>query len=79
LPGAVRLTPDKLVELSDEIPRDRDIILYCTCPSEATAAKMAMNLRKLGIYRVRPLRGGFDMWKQKGFPLQEIEPAAMHA
>src|SRR5271170_1851442 len=30
LPGAVRLTPDKLVELSDEIPRDRDIILYCT-------------------------------------------------
>jgi len=60
LPGAVRLTPDKLVELSDEIPRDRDIILYCTCPSEATAAKMAMNLRKLGIYRVRPLRGGFD-------------------
>jgi membrane protein DedA with SNARE-associated domain/rhodanese-related sulfurtransferase len=75
LPGAVRLTPDKLVELSDTIPRDRDIVLYCTCPSEATAAKMAMNLRKLGIYRVRPLRGGFDTWKQKGFPLQEIEPA----
>jgi len=79
LPGAIRLTPDKLVELSDEIPRDRDIILYCTCPSEATAAKMAMNLRKLGIYRVRPLRGGFDMWKQKGFPLEDIQPAAMGA
>ncbi len=79
LPGAVRLTPDKLVELSNEIPRDRDIILYCTCPSEATAAKMAMNLRKLGIYRVRPLRGGFDVWKQKGFPLEVIEPAALRA
>jgi membrane protein DedA with SNARE-associated domain/rhodanese-related sulfurtransferase len=75
LPGAVRLTPDKLVESSDAIPRDRDIVLYCTCPSEATAAKMAMNLRKLGIYRVRPLRGGFDTWKQMGFPLEEIEPA----
>ena len=79
LPGAIRLTPDKLVELSDEIPRDRDIILYCTCPSEATAAKMAMNLRKLGIYRVRPLRGGFDMWKQKGYPLEETQPAALRA
>lgn len=79
LPGAVRLTPDKLVELSDEIPRDRDIILYCTCPSEATAAKMAMNLRKLGIYRVRPLRGGFDMWKQRGYPLEDIQPAALRA
>jgi rhodanese-related sulfurtransferase len=77
LPGAVRLTPDKLVEASDQIPRDRDVVLYCTCPSEATAAKMAMNLRKLGIYRVRPLRGGFDTWKQKGFPLEEIHAAAM--
>jgi membrane protein DedA with SNARE-associated domain/rhodanese-related sulfurtransferase len=77
LPGAVRLTPDRLVETHTEIPRDRDIVLYCTCPSEATAAKMAMNLRKLGIYRVRPLRGGFDMWKQKGFPLQEVEPAVI--
>jgi len=75
LPGAVRLTPDKLVETHEEIPRDRDIVLYCTCPSEATAAKMAMNLRKLGIYRVRPLRGGFDLWKQKGFPLEDILPA----
>ena len=74
LPGAIRLTPDKLVESSDAIPRDRDIVLYCTCPSEATAAKMAMNLRKLGIYRVRPLRGGFDTWKRMGFPLEEIEP-----
>ena len=72
LPGAVRLTPDKLVEESDEIPRDRDIVLYCTCPSEATAAKMAMNLRKLGIYRVRPLKGGFDLWKRKGYPLEEL-------
>lgn len=77
LPGAVRLTPDKLVESSDQIPRDRDVVLYCTCPSEATAAKMAMNLRKLGIYRVRPLRGGFDMWKQKGFPLEEIQAVAV--
>ncbi len=75
LPGAIRLTPDKLVETSDAIPRDRDIVLYCTCPSEATAAKMALNLRKLGIYRVRPLRGGFDTWKRLGFPLEDFEPA----
>jgi len=79
LPGALRLTPDKLIETHTEIPRDRDIVLYCTCPSEATAAKMAMNLRKLGIYRVRPLRGGFDGWKDKGFPLEVVEPAAMRA
>jgi membrane protein DedA with SNARE-associated domain/rhodanese-related sulfurtransferase len=74
LPGAVLLTPDKLVEHTDQIPRDRDVVLFCTCPSEATAAKMALTLRKIGVYRVRPLRGGFDEWKRLGYPLEEIPP-----
>lgn len=73
LPGAVRLTPDKLVERKDEIPLDRDIVLYCTCPSEASSGKMAITLRKLGIYRVRPLHGGFEGWRDKGYPLVDFE------
>jgi len=76
LPGAILYTPDKLVEHTDTIPRDRDVVLFCTCPSEATAAKMALTLRKMGVYRVRPLRGGFDEWKRLGFPLEEIPEAA---
>jgi membrane protein DedA with SNARE-associated domain/rhodanese-related sulfurtransferase len=74
LPGALHLSPEALSARVNEIPRDRDIVLYCTCPSEATAAKTAMALHKLGIDRVRPLRGGFDEWKRLGFPLDEIEP-----
>ncbi len=75
LPGAVHLSPDTLAARHHEIPRDRDVVLYCTCPSEATAAKTAMELHKLGIDRVRPLRGGFDEWKRLGFPLDAIPPA----
>ena len=75
LPGAHHVSPDALALRSAEIPLDRDIILYCTCPSEATAAKTAMTLHKLGIERVRPLRGGFDEWKRLGFPLDAIEMA----
>jgi membrane protein DedA with SNARE-associated domain/rhodanese-related sulfurtransferase len=71
LPGALRISPTNLMERSGEIPRDRDIVLYCTCPSEATAAKTAMQLRQAGIHRVRPLRGGFDLWKEMGYPLEE--------
>jgi membrane protein DedA with SNARE-associated domain/rhodanese-related sulfurtransferase len=77
LPGAHHLSPDSLAARSAEIPQDRDIVLYCTCPSEATAAKTAMTLRKLGVERVRPLRGGFDEWKRLGFPLDAIEPASL--
>jgi membrane protein DedA with SNARE-associated domain/rhodanese-related sulfurtransferase len=70
LPGAVHFSPDGLAERHTEIPRDRDIVLFCTCPSEATAAKTAMTLHKLGIERVRPLRGGYDEWKRLGYPLE---------
>jgi 3-mercaptopyruvate sulfurtransferase SseA len=31
-----------------------------------------MTLHKLGIERVRPLRGGYDEWKRLGFPLQAV-------
>ena len=73
LPGALSLTPDKLVEQSDRIPRDQEIVLFCTCPSEATAAKMTLRLRGMGIHRVRPLRGGYDEWKRLGYPLVDIQ------
>jgi rhodanese-related sulfurtransferase len=74
LPNAQHFSPDALAARHGEIPRDRDVVLFCTCPSEATAAKTAMALHKLGIERVRPLRGGYDEWKRLGFPLDEIPP-----
>jgi membrane protein DedA with SNARE-associated domain/rhodanese-related sulfurtransferase len=72
LPGAVVLTPDKLVEMSPSIPRDRDVVLFCTCPNEETAVHMALTIRKMGITRVRPLLGGFSGWRDKGYPLVPI-------
>jgi rhodanese-related sulfurtransferase len=75
LPGALRILPSDLQAHADTIPRDRDVVLYCTCPSEETSGKVALQLHKLGIIRVRPLRGGFDGWKQAGYPLLDyIEP-----
>lgn len=73
LPGALRIGPNEIRQHSEIIPRDRDVVLYCTCPSEETSAKLALQLHKLGVYRVRPLRGGFDGWKEAGFPLVNYE------
>ena len=77
LPGALRLSPEALATGHHVIPRDREIVLYCTCPSEATSAKTAFSLQKLGIERVHPLRGGYDEWKRLGFPLEEVLPAKL--
>jgi membrane protein DedA with SNARE-associated domain/rhodanese-related sulfurtransferase len=77
LPGALHIAPQALAERGHEIPRDRDIVLYCACrPSDATAVKTATTLQKLGIERVRPLRGGYSEWKRLGFPLAAVETAS---
>jgi membrane protein DedA with SNARE-associated domain/rhodanese-related sulfurtransferase len=66
IPGALHISlPDVDVHLKD-LPRDRDIILYCTCPSEASAARVAKILMNHGFKRVRPLHGGLDAWVAAG-------------
>ncbi len=74
LPGAQRIAPEDLTHRVQEIPLDRDIILYCTCPNEETAAHTAMRLHRLGVERVRPLRGGYQAWKGLGYPMEAIPP-----
>jgi membrane protein DedA with SNARE-associated domain/rhodanese-related sulfurtransferase len=66
IPGALHISlPDVDVHLKD-LPRDRDIILYCSCPSEASAARVAKILMNRGFKRVRPLHGGLDAWVAAG-------------
>ncbi len=73
---AVRISPDELSLRHAEIPRDREVVLYCTCPSEATSAKVAMDLKQIGITRVRPLMGGLQAWENQGYPMDEFYPEA---
>lgn len=75
LPHALRIGPDELKERHTLIPRDRDVVLYCTCPSEETSAKVALELRRLGVKRVRPLRGGLQGWKDAGYALEAAQAA----
>jgi len=69
---AVRISPDELPLRHAEIPRDREVVLYCTCPSEATSAKVAMELKKIGITKVRPLMGGLQAWENQGYPMDDF-------
>jgi membrane protein DedA with SNARE-associated domain/rhodanese-related sulfurtransferase len=68
--GARHLTMDELQLRQEEIPRDRDIILYCSCPNEVSSAKAALLLHRRGILRVRPLLGGIDAWRKRNYPME---------
>ena len=73
IPGSVHMDTAELEEAIDVIPRDRDIVLFCSCPNEATAAQMALRLRNLGITRIRPLAEGLAGWRARGFPTLALE------
>jgi rhodanese-related sulfurtransferase len=70
IPGALNLMLEEIEHRHHEIPRDRDIVLYCTCPNEVSSARTALLLKKKGIHRVRPLEGGLDAWRDRKFPIE---------
>jgi membrane protein DedA with SNARE-associated domain/rhodanese-related sulfurtransferase len=67
IPGAVHMSLQDAGAGLQDLPRDREIILYCTCPSEASAARVAKILMNHGFKRVRPLQGGLDAWRAAGY------------
>jgi rhodanese-related sulfurtransferase len=66
IPGARPIDLDHLEALLAEIPAEGNVVVYCACPNDATAVKVAMLLRSRGIRQVRPLAGGFDAWVSAG-------------
>lgn len=72
IPGAHPVDLDALESTLERVPRDGEVVVYCACPNEATAAKVALKLRARGFRRVRPLGGGIDAWMSAGLAVERI-------
>jgi len=68
--GARYVIMEDVKRWQSEIPRNREVVLYCSCPNEVSSAQVALQLRRNGIVRVRPLLGGIDAWRERNFPLE---------
>ena len=79
VPGALCITLQEVSQQLAHLPRDRDIVLYCSCPNEASAARAAQILIRNGFERVRPLGGGLDAWIAAGFAAEAPPPAPVRA
>jgi membrane protein DedA with SNARE-associated domain/rhodanese-related sulfurtransferase len=75
IPGAIHVPVDDVGRHIADLPRDRKIIVYCTCPSEASAARVAKALINHGFKEVRPLYGGLDAWIEAGYAVDGTPPA----
>lgn len=69
--GSIRLEPNALTEQMERLPAGHEIVLYCTCFREATAAKVARELAKKGIPSV-VIQGGLTAWKKAALPLEAV-------
>ena len=52
------------------------VVVYCACPNEVSAARVAQMLHKAGVQQVRPLLGGIDGWVDAGYGVNRITPAS---
>jgi rhodanese-related sulfurtransferase len=66
IPGAIAIELHHIERRASELPRDREVVLYCNCPNEASAASAAAVLAASGFKRARPLAGGLDAWVASG-------------
>ncbi|MFJ2994977.1 DedA family protein/thiosulfate sulfurtransferase GlpE [Pandoraea sp. NPDC087047] len=73
IPGALAIEPNEIAEKLRDVPRDRRIVVFCACPNEVTAAKLAQELRQQGFAEVRPLLGGLDAWRDAGYTVEKID------
>jgi rhodanese-related sulfurtransferase len=69
--GAIHLVLDDVEKRRHEFPHERDIVVYCSCPNDATAGKVALLLQRHGFTRVRPLLGGIDAWRGGNHPMEQ--------
>ncbi len=70
IPGAVTVDPQNLKYDLIAVEPQSEVVVYCACPNEATAAKVAKALIQHGFKRVRPLHGGIDAWIEAGHEVE---------
>ena len=66
IPGALGAHPEDIHPRLAEISPDAEIVVYCACPNEASAAIAARHLKRAGFKKIRPLLGGADAWVGSG-------------
>jgi|SRR5215468_8709403 len=71
IPGATRIPPKEILEKPSLIPKDKDVVVYCTCPSDKTSREVLHRALSLKFSRVRFLSGGLAAWKAKGYPVEQ--------
>jgi rhodanese-related sulfurtransferase len=70
IPSAQRIPPDEVLAKPSLIPKEKDAVVYCTCPSDKTSRAILRRALALRFFRVKFLKGGLEAWKANGYPVE---------
>jgi rhodanese-related sulfurtransferase len=70
IPGARRIPPAEVIATPSLIPKDKEAIVYCTCPGEKTSRDILRRALDMHFSRLKFLKGGLEAWKAKGYPVE---------
>jgi rhodanese-related sulfurtransferase len=70
IPGSIRVRPQDLERDGMIIPEDRQVVVYCTCQTDAAIERATDQLRRRGVSNIRVLDGGYQRWRDLGLPLE---------
>ncbi|EJN10006.1 DedA family protein/thiosulfate sulfurtransferase GlpE [Herbaspirillum sp. YR522] len=69
IPGALTISNQEIQTFAFDGPVEGEVVVYCACPNEASAAMVARQLMRRGYTKVRPLTGGIDAWVAAGYAI----------
>lgn len=73
IPNAVRIPLESLEKQASHIPRGHKVVIYCTCPNQASSSQALHMLRGQGFTQLRVLAGGFQAWRASGFEIRKFD------
>jgi rhodanese-related sulfurtransferase len=73
IPGARRIPPAEVLAAPSLIPKDKEAIVYCTCPGDKTSRAILRRALDLQLFKIKFLKGGLEAWKGKGYPVEPYQ------
>ncbi len=71
IPGATSLPWADTLNIPVALPRNKTLILYCSCSHEEDSSDMAAKLARYGYRNIKVLEGGFLKWSELKYPVEK--------
>ena len=72
IPRAVHFPAAEVEGRQHTVPRDGEIVLYCSCPEERTSVAVALALERHGVGGIQMLAGGYAGWRERGLRVEVL-------